>query len=390
MNYVEDKIVINAESEKGKWLIVRLLISLGLLMIVIVNRAEWFSDILGGVVTVVFWGFWIGYILLSTWLQYYTLIMDKNGCIKRLLFYKRKYTWDELIVKQVYTPYFYSFDCYKEGVFFSTKQNFGENDRYNISSYFWLHPFSCFLVNFKGTYSMPEDMKYSDMMRFCEIDKTFFMNKMDEWGITLTHLKTLGRSNKAELLGEQETLLELDQVIVQSDREAKRSAKFSFIAAVSGIVILTGIKQVLEDPSGAIFACLVMVSLGCVIVMVSSFYNLYTVIIDEKGCTKLLGRYRKRYMWDELEIRQICSPMGQYTEGILFATKRKFPNVKNPRWYYRLHPFSSFVVNFKGKRMAMGKNPGTQHIDRCSVDKKLLLARFAEWGIELEDTRFRK
>ena len=145
MNCVEDKIVINAESENGKWLMVRLLISLGLLMIVIVNRAEWFGDILGGVVTVVFWGFWIGYILLSTWLRYYTLIMDKNGCIKRLLFYKRKYTWDELIVKQVYTPYFYSFDCYKEGVFFSTKQNFGENDRYNISSYFWWHPFSCFL-----------------------------------------------------------------------------------------------------------------------------------------------------------------------------------------------------------------------------------------------------
>ena len=57
-----------------------------------------------------------------------------------------------------------------------------------------------------------------------------------------------------------------------------------------------------------------------------------------------------------------------------------------------MHPFSSFVVNFKGQNMGSGVNNGyyDKSIEKCSVDKKLLLARLAEWGIELEDTRFRK
>ena len=383
MDYVEDKIIVNMQAYalSGMWQEIIACVILFLWSCVEMQKEDWrFVLFLWPLLLI---------LLIYIWTSHYTLIFDKEGCTKKFLFYKKRYRWDDLQVKQLYTSYVYSYDVYKEGVVFLTKRETSEKIKYNITNYVLFHPMSCIIVNFEGTFRM-DDVKDGQRMRGCEVNKQEFLRKMDEWGITLTHLKTLGRSNKAELLGEQEALLELDQVIVQSDREAKRSAKFSFIAAVSGIVILTGIKQVLEDPSGAIFACLVMVSLGCVIVMVSSFYNLYTVIIDEKGCTKLLGRYRKRYMWDELEIRQICSPMGQYTEGILFATKRKFPNVKNPRWYYRLHPFSSFVVNFKGKRMAMGKNPGTQHIDRCAVNKKLLLARLAEWGIELEDTRFRK
>ena len=383
MNYVEDKIVVNmhAYALSGMWQGIIACVVLFLWSCVEMQKEDWrFVLFLWPILLI---------LLVYIWTSCYTLIFDKEGCTKKFLLYKKRYRWDDLPVKQLYTSYVYSYDVYKEGVVFLTKREISEKIKYNITNYVLFHPMSCIIVNFEGTFRM-DDVKDGQRMRGCEVNKQEFLRKMDEWGITLTHLNTLGRSNKAELLSEQEALLELDQVIVQSDREAKRSAKFSFIAAVSGIIILTGIKQVLEDPSGAIFACLVMVSLGCVIVMVSSFYNLYTVIMDEKGCTKLLGRYRKRYTWDELEIRQICSPIGQYTEGILFATRRKFPNIKNPRWYYRWHPFSSFVVNFKGKRMAMGKNPGTQHIDRCAVNKKLLLARLAEWGIELEDTRFRK
>ena len=390
MNYVEDKIVINAESEKGKWLAVKLLAPLILILIIIDMRDEWFSDLLSGVIVVIFAAFLIGTILIFTWTEYYTLIMDKDGCTKQFLFYKRKYTWDELVVKQVYTSYVYSFDYYKEGVFFSTKQNLGEKVKHNISSYFSLHPFSCFLVNFKGTYSISPDLKYADMMRFSEVDKKYFLQKMDEWGVSLTHLNTLGRSNKKELLREQETLHELEQVIVRSDQEIKKGTKFSLIASLSGTIIFIGIYGLMKNPDELILGCVAVTAIGGVIALFNIWYNLYTVIIDKNGCTKVLGYYRKRYLWEELNVRKICSPLGHYKEGILFAQKRKFLNIWNPKLYYYFHPFSSFVVNFKGKRMAMGKNPGTQHIDRCAVNKKLLLARLAEWGIELEDTRFRK
>ena len=394
MNYVEDKIVINAESENGKWLKVRLLISLGLLLIVVDMRDEIFVDVLGSIVAIILFGSWIGALVVSTWLQYYTLIMDKNGCIKRLLFYKRKYTWDELVVKQIYTSYVYSFDYYKEGVLFSTSQNLGKNEKHNISSYFWKHPFSCFLVNFKGTYTIPYDNKYKDMMRFCEVDKKYFLQKMNDWGVSLTHLNTLGRSEeeKREYIENKKNELQRSSVIVQGSRDWRKSMLMAEWMLLISTLVLVLVETTVKQGNIAVMILAVMFGGGSILWALNIWYNLYTVIIDERGCTKILGKYRKRYLWEELQVRKICTPIGSYREGILFATKQKFPHLRDPRTYFLMHPFSSFVVNFKGQNMGSGVNNGyyDKSIEKCSVDKKLLLARLAEWRIELEDTRFRK
>ena len=394
MNYVKDKIVINAESENGKWLAIKLLAPLILILIIIDMRDEWFSDLLSGVIVVIFAAFLIGTILIFTWTEYYTLIMDKDGCTKQFLFYKRKYTWDELVVKQVYTSYVYSFDYYKEGVFFSTKQNLGEKVKHNISSYFSLHPFSCFLVNFKGTYSISPDLKYADMMRFSEVDKKYFLQKMDEWGVSLTHMNTLGRSEekKREYIENKKNELQRSSVIVQGSRDWRKSMLMAEWMLLISTLVLVLVETTTKQGNIAVMILAVMFGGGSIWWALNIWYNLYTVIIDERGCTKILGKCRKRYLWEELQVRKICTPIGSYREGILFATKQKFPHLRDPRTYFLMHPFSSFVVNFKGQNMGSGVNNGyyDKSIEKCSVDKKLLLARFAEWGIELEDTRFRK
>ena len=231
-------------------------------------------------------------------------------------------------------------------------------------------------------------------MRFCEVDKKYFLQKMNDWGVSLTHLNTLGRSEeeKREYIENKKNELQRSSVIVQGSRDWRKSMLMAELILLTSTLVLILTEMTVKQGNIAVMILAVMFGGGSIWWALNIWYNLYTVIIDERGCTKILGKYRKRYLWEELQVRKICTPIGSYREGILFATKQKFPHLRDPRIYFLMHPFSSFVVNFKGQNMGSGINNGyyDKSIEKCSVDKKLLLARLAEWGIELEDTRFRK
>ena len=313
--------------------------------------------------------------LISVWLSHYSVIFDKEGCTKKYLFYKRKYRWSELVVRQEYSEKVedtYKCDAYKEGVFFRTKRDCFRR-KPGIGGYGMLHPFSSIVINFEGTFMWGAG-KDGYLIRKCEVKKETFFSKMDEWGIDISRVY-VEEINDSELP---------NQLVAQNDKKVDEYRKFGVWLFII-IMGMCGIMAVMIYPTmgGMLLACVCMLFGIWMIIM--QWYTEYKIIIDKYGCTKTWWKYKKKYTWDELTVRKICSPMGNYAEGILFATYLKSPKEKDPEWYYYMHPFSSFTINFKG--MSKFKE---SFGDQCAVDKELLLQCLAEWGIELEDARKKK
>ena len=310
--------------------------------------------------------------LIWTWLSHYSLVFDKEGCIKKFLFYNKKYTWDELIIRQEYAANIedtYQCDMYREGVFFLTK-GMKTKKRPGVGMYGTFHPFSSIVVNFKGTY-MWGNTSEAEIGRNCEINKEKFFQKMSEWEVEINRVNV-----------EEKNDLELpNQLVAQNDKKVDECRKIGVCFFIIIMETLGIISIILAPNIEGIFFTFICF-LFCIWIIIMQWYTEYKVIIDKYGCTKTWWKYKKKYTWDELTIRKICSPMGNYAEGILFATYLKSPKEKDPEWYYYMHPFSSFTINFKG----MSKFEGGFG-DQCAVDKELLLQCFDEWGIELEDAR---
>ena len=335
----------------------------------------WLPDCIKGTgdkVTLIFMGIFILGYFVAIWLQYYTLVFDEEGCTKQFMFYHRKYTWDQLVVRQEYSANAedeYECDIYREGIIFRTKKK-RTHRKHNIGTYELLDPFGSIVVNYEGTY-MWNHMKGGYVGKGCEVNKELFLRKMAEWGIMVHRV-----CNNETVLNEKP-----DQLVAQSDKKSEEYGKevIKLTCIVIGILaVIAGIRYQNIEGVGIILLCLMM----CLLLIAMNWYMDCKVIIDEQGCTKIWWKYKKKYTWDELTVRKICSSIGKYEEGILLATYWKFPKEKDPRWYYYLHPFSSMVVNFKGM-CKMKENLG----DECAVDKELLLQCLAEWGIELEDAR---
>ena len=118
-------------------------------------------------------------------ISFRTIEMDENGCTVSLLFFKKRYLWNELKTKHM--------EDYRDrlikgnpsgiyrGVVFSKKKNFRVPRIMHISVY-WLiciNPFNFFVVFFK-----PPEGFFSG--GFYEVDEDVFMSKMEEYGVTIT------------------------------------------------------------------------------------------------------------------------------------------------------------------------------------------------------------
>ena len=116
-----------------------------------------------------------------------TIEIDENGCTVSLLFFKKRYLWNELKTKHLedYGSRFFPASAFarniKRGVIFSTKENFRTPKMVHITGYwaYCLNPFCFFVVLFK-----PEEGVYTE--GFYEVDEDVFMSKMEEYGVTIT------------------------------------------------------------------------------------------------------------------------------------------------------------------------------------------------------------
>lgn len=115
-----------------------------------------------------------------------TLEMDKEGCTVSFFWYKRKYKWDELCVKQVIKYTKFPFNShgreYYEGAVFAPYKI--EKAIKNPVMYKdWIPHLSFFFVNF----SDPKKKLRSD--GWYEVREEEFLSKMQEWGVELEDMR---------------------------------------------------------------------------------------------------------------------------------------------------------------------------------------------------------
>ena len=110
--------------------------------------------------------------------------MSEDGCVVKFLFWKQRYTWDELKTKLiVYNGVSASKEPfrahqYTKTVVFSKKEKFKIPTFIDIETHYHicLKPWSYFIVNLKTKEQRASWPTY-------EIDEELFMSKMAEWGV---------------------------------------------------------------------------------------------------------------------------------------------------------------------------------------------------------------
>lgn len=110
----------------------------------------------------------------------------------------------------------------------------------------------------------------------------------------------------------------------------------------------------------------------------------HTLIMDEKGCTVLLWKYKRTYKWNDFAIIRIEKCIDDnYNEFAFFSLylNRK-ARIKRPILYCKYcHPFTSFFVFFippEAKRL------GSRMPETCAVDKGEFLDKMKEWGVQIK------
>ena len=109
----------------------------------------------------------------------YRVKMDKKGCIRKFLFFSKRYPWKKIRVKLVPSK---ESHC-GEGVLIMKRSKRGERREGETYSYASIHPFSSFTLNFE----VP-GKKYGENDDLHEIGKELFLKKMKEWGVEVEGL----------------------------------------------------------------------------------------------------------------------------------------------------------------------------------------------------------
>ena len=118
-----------------------------------------------------------------------------------------------------------------------------------------------------------------------------------------------------------------------------------------------------------------------------------TIIIDKKGCLIKFLFYKKYFLWNELNVRQMRPKIGLWEyEGVVFSAHAydRPGDSSNCDYYMLKHPFTCFVVNFSGKhRPIMYGQAFPVVIDGeiCSIDKERFINKMEEWNVKLETVR---
>lgn len=111
-----------------------------------------------------------------------------------------------------------------------------------------------------------------------------------------------------------------------------------------------------------------------------------TFELDRDGCTVILGRFRKTYTWDSMQIKRYedfsaAFGCGAFMfRGVVFCThKAKRPYLIPVALYCTFrHPFSYIYITF------IPKTVSERQPIPYGVDKATFLANMAEWNVAIE------
>lgn len=117
-----------------------------------------------------------------------------------------------------------------------------------------------------------------------------------------------------------------------------------------------------------------------------------TFILDEEGCTVCFFRYRKKYRWDELEVKRIQNylysfgQLAPHTGCVVLSPLSSCRSVKTDPMNYGLrHPLTFIFLQFR-KEVTLKEKidyyPGARvyPVDEAEFREKMKL-----WNVELEE-----
>lgn len=165
-------------------------------------------------------------------------------------------------------------------------------------------------------------------------------------------------------------------MIIRSDPKWKKYYLFLTICGLFGCFVFMREKAY-------IMAYLIAFLIGIEVIL-GVIVMSYTLIMDEKGCTVLWGKYKRTYEWEKFSIIRLEKNIltQGYSECVLFSVYPiKKAKIRDPISYcqYR-HPFTCFAVFFippEAKRMNL------KIFEVYEIEKEEFLSKMKEWGVQI-------
>lgn len=116
------------------------------------------------------------------------------------------------------------------------------------------------------------------------------------------------------------------------------------------------------------------------------------LVLDEKGCTVIIGWYKKFYAWDDLKTKRlVLNPKDRlrlskglpvYKRCVFFSPQENVVfKTLGPYKYMKLfHPISCFCLHFNGDKIS----GYIDNLEIFEVNEEELKSKFEEWGVKVE------
>ena len=295
------------------------------------------------------------------------LILDKTGVLAKMWFYKKKYKWSDLKIKQLRKNLG---KYYEEGVFLSA-YNYQPKQDSNCEFFNIRYPFESFNINFKMHKPILVETNWTKYINgeMMAVEKEELLSKLKEWGVDFE----TERPKNFDIFQDKKGRL-----------QSRRNGIVWILLATAVWLLLLGfiIYPIFIWKNLVLIAIFIpfFIALVLVYVVVTSRKS-YRLKMDEKGCIRKFLFLSKRYLWKDLRVKLVASEESHCGEGVLFIKKKSgnSSSASETFSYASLHPYSSFVANFE----VFGKMYGEKDALH-EINKELFLEKMKEWGVEVE------
>ena len=195
---------------------------------------------------------------------------------------------------------------------------------------------------------------------------------------------------------------EKDVLIIKSDKKWKDffEGEIFFwgisLIWVNAILIYCAVNMPDPNKEEGRAMCIV-VGLAYSMVIILYIYRLFRkidreLILDKTGVLVKTWLYKRKYTWDEFQIKQLRINVGEYCydEALFFAVCKHQPRQSsNCKLFPIRHPIGSFCINFKMHRPILAHERANLYINGeiMAAEKEELLSKLKEWGVDFETER---